>query len=309
MQTKINRFLGKILDLFGLYHLLKSNGAEKLANKFSASIVYAVFSSFALNFFYQPGHVYASGATGLAQVISALITRLVGHDVLPISVTLILVNIPLIILAWRGIGKQFTIYTLITILMSSLFIHFIPVTTLTNEPVINAVFGGAIMGFGVGNAMKSGISSGGTDIISLYMRKKNGRSVGTLSFVVNGIIVFIAGALFGWEYMLYSIIAIFVNSRVQDAIFTRQKRVQVMIVTQHPDLLVEKLFSTFNHGVTIVNNTEGGYTHQKQTVLLSVITMYEYPDLKKIIAQNDPHAFVSISENVRVLGKFAEIDG
>lgn len=308
MQTKINRFLGKILDLFGLYHLLKSIGAEKLANKFSASIVYAVFSSFALNFFYQPGHVYASGATGLAQVISALITRLVGHDVLPISVTLILVNIPLIILAWRGIGKQFTIYTLITILMSSLFIHFIPVTTLTNEPVINAVFGGAIMGFGVGNAMKSGISSGGTDIISLYMRKKNGRSVGTLSFVVNGIIVFIAGALFGWEYMLYSIIAIFVNSRVQDAIFTRQKRVQVMIVTQHPDLLVEKLFSTFNHGVTIVNNTEGGYTHQKQTVLLSVITMYEYPDLKKIIAQNDPHAFVSISENVRVLGKFAEID-
>ncbi|MQW23485.1 YitT family protein [Lactococcus sp. dk322] len=279
-----------------------------MANKFSASIVYAVFSSFALNFFYQPGHVYASGATGLAQVLSALITRLVGHDVLPISVTLILVNVPLIILAWRGIGKQFTIYTLVTILMSSLFIHFIPVTTLTNEPVINAVFGGAIMGFGVGNAMKSGISSGGTDIISLYMRKKNGRSVGTLSFVVNGIIVFIAGALFGWEYMLYSIIAIFVNSRVQDAIFTRQKRVQVMIVTQHPDLLVEKLFSTFNHGVTIVNNTEGGYTHQKQTVLLSVITMYEYPDFKKIIAQNDPHAFVSISENVRVLGKFAEID-
>lgn len=70
--------------------------------------------------------------------------------------------------------------------MSSVFIHFIPVTPLTHEPVINAVFGGAIMGFGVGNAMKSGISSGGTDIVSLYMRKKTGRSVGTLSFIVNG---------------------------------------------------------------------------------------------------------------------------
>ena len=164
------------------------------------------------------------------------------------------------------------------------------------------------MGFGVGNAMKSGISSGGTDIVSLYMRKKNGRSVGTLSFIVNGIIVFLAGVLFGWEYMLYSLIAIFVNSRVQDAIFTRQKRLQVMIVTQYPELLVEKLFAKFNHGVTILNNTEGGYTHEKRTVLLTVITMYEYQDFKSIIAKNDPHAFVSISENVRVLGKFEEVD-
>ncbi|MQW38614.1 DUF2179 domain-containing protein [Lactococcus hircilactis] len=279
-----------------------------MANKFSAAVVYAVFSSFALNFFYQPGHVYASGATGLAQVVSELIVRVTGHNILPISVTLILVNVPLIALAWRGIGKQFTIYTLITIVMSSVFIHFIPVTTLTNEPVINAVFGGAIMGFGVGNAMKSGISSGGTDIVSLYMRKKNGRTVGTLSFIVNGVIVFIAGALFGWEYMLYSIIAIFVNSRVQDAIFTRQKRLQVMIVTQNPDLLVQKLFEKFNHGVTILNNSEGGFTHQKRTVLFSVITMYEYQDFKHVIAKYDPHAFVSISENVRVLGKFEEVD-
>ncbi|WP_447382578.1 YitT family protein, partial [Streptococcus pneumoniae] len=78
----------------------------------------------------------------------------------------------------------FTVYTVITVVMSSVFIHFIPVTPLTHEPVINAVFGGAIMGFGVGNAMKSGISSGGTDIVSLYMRKKTGRSVGTLAFLV-----------------------------------------------------------------------------------------------------------------------------
>ncbi|MCL2112986.1 MULTISPECIES: YitT family protein [Lactococcus] len=287
--------------------VLKSIGLEKLVNKFSAAVVYGVFSSFALNFFYQPGHVYASGATGVAQVVSELVTRLVGHDILPISVTLFLVNVPLIMLAWRGIGKQFTVYTLITVFMSSVFIHFIPVTSLTNDPVINAVFGGAIMGFGVGNAMKAGISSGGTDIVSLYVRKKTGRTVGTLSFIVNGIVVFVAGILFGWEYMLYSIIAIFVSSRVQDAIFTRQKRLQVMIVTQNPDLLMHKLFERFNHGVTILNNTEGGYTHEKRTVLLTVITMYEYQDFKSIIGRYDPKAFVSISENVRVLGNFTEV--
>ncbi|PEF14936.1 hypothetical protein CON87_32350, partial [Bacillus cereus] len=112
---------------------------------------------------------YASGATGAAQVVTELVARISGHNILPISASLILVNAPLFILAWRGIGKQFTVYTVITVVMSSVFIHFIPVTPLTHEPVINAVFGGAIMGFGVGNAMKSGISSGGTDIVSLYM--------------------------------------------------------------------------------------------------------------------------------------------
>lgn len=286
--------------------VLKSIGLERLVNKFSAAVVYGVFSSFALNFFYQPGHVYSSGATGVAQVVSEIITRLVGYDVLPISVTLFLVNVPLILLAWRGIGKQFTIYTLITVVMSSVFIHFIPVTQLTQDPVINAVFGGAIMGFGVGNAMKAGISSGGTDIVSLYMRKKTGRTVGTLSFIVNGIVVFIAGLLFGWEYMLYSIIAIFVSSRVQDAIFTRQKRMQVMIVTQNPDLLMHQLFEKFRHGVTILSS-EGGYTREERTVLLTVITMYEYQDFKNIVERYDPKAFVSISENVRVLGNFSEI--
>lgn len=308
MQTKINKILGGLLDRIGLYQVLKSIGAEKMANKFSAAVVYAVFSSFALNFFYQPGHVYASGATGAAQVVTELVARISGRDILPISASLILVNAPLFILAWRGIGKQFTVYTVITVVMSSVFIHFIPVTPLTHEPVINAVFGGAIMGFGVGNAMKSGISSGGTDIVSLYMRKKTGRSVGTLAFLVNGVIIFTAGVLFGWEYMLYSLIAIFVNSRVQDAIFTRQKRLQVMIVTKNPELLTKKLVNRFKHGVTILHDAEGGYTHTSQTVLMTVITMYEYQEFKDIIQKYDEHAFVSISENVRVLGKFAEVE-
>ena len=308
MQAKINKILGGLLNRIGLYQVLKSIGAEKIANIFSAAVVYAVFSSFALNFFYQPGHVYASGATGAAQVVTELVARISGHNILPISASLILVNAPLFILAWRGIGKQFTVYTVITVVMSSVFIHFIPVTPLTHEPVINAVFGGAIMGFGVGNAMKSGISSGGTDIVSLYMRKKTGRSVGTLAFLVNGVIIFTAGVLFGCEYMLYSLIAIFGNSRVQDAIFTRQKRLQVMIVTKNPELLTKKLVNRFKHGVTILHDAEGGYTHTSQTVLMTVITMYEYQEFKDIIQKYDEHAFVSISENVRVLGKFAEVE-
>lgn len=97
--------------------------------------------------------------------------------------------------------------------MSSLFIQFVPEVTLTNDPIINALFGGVIMGMGIGFALRSNISSGGTDIVSLIYWKA-GRNVGNISFMVNGMIMIIAGVTFGWKYALYSMITIFVCQAV-----------------------------------------------------------------------------------------------
>lgn len=108
-------------------------GWEKLTHRFSASVLYGITSAFALNFFYQPGRVYASGATGAAQVATEILTRILGHNYLPISATLFLINVPLMILAWFRLGKQFTLFTLLTVTMSSIFIHFVPETTLTDR--------------------------------------------------------------------------------------------------------------------------------------------------------------------------------
>ncbi|MCB8586358.1 YitT family protein, partial [Escherichia coli] len=82
---------------------------------------------------------------------------------------------------------------------------------------------------------KNNISSGGTDIVSLTVRKRTGRNVGSISFMVNGVIMLIAGLTFGWTYALYSMITIFVSSRVTDAVFTKQKKMQAMIITSCPD--------------------------------------------------------------------------
>ncbi|MDS8157588.1 YitT family protein, partial [Streptococcus pneumoniae] len=89
--------------------------------------------------------------------------------------------------------------------------------------------------------LKSRISSGGTDIVSLTIRKKTGRDVGNISLIVNGIIMVFAGILFGWKYALYSMVTIFVSSRVTDAIFTKQKKMQAMIVTSNPDPVVRMI--------------------------------------------------------------------
>ncbi|MCQ5170029.1 YitT family protein, partial [Streptococcus oralis] len=104
-----------------------------------------------------------------AQIISALSKHWFGFYN-PISLTFYAINFPLMILAWYQIGHKFTIFTLITVSMSSLFIQIVPVVTLTEDPIINALFGGVVMGLGIGFALRINISSGGTDIVSLTIR-------------------------------------------------------------------------------------------------------------------------------------------
>jgi yitT family protein len=286
---------------------MKSISREKYDEKVSASLLYGFLSAIAVNFFFQPGHVYSSGATGLAQILSVLSQRFIGFTI-PVSLTFYAINIPLMIVAWYQIGHKFTIFTFITVSMSSLFIQLVPVVTLTNDPIMNALFGGVVMGTGIGFALRSNISSGGTDIVSLTIRKRTGKNVGSISFFVNGTIMLIAGLTFGWKYALYSMITIFVSSRVTDAVFTKQKRMQAMIVTSHPDAIVEKIHKKLNRGATIIHNAEGTYNHQEKAVLLTVITRAEFNEFKYIMKKADPQAFITISENVHIIGYFLETE-
>lgn len=293
-----------------MIQLLKNIGWEKLAEKFSAAVVYGILSAIALNFFYQPGHIYASGVTGMAQILSEIAVRVMGAHAaatfFPISITIYLLNIPLFVLAWFKIGHRFTIYTILTVTISSIAIHFIPQVTLTHDPIMNAVFGGALMGLGVGYVLRNSMSSGGTDIVSLYLRKKTGRNVGVISTIFNGIIVVTAGFLFGWQYMFYSLLAIFVSGRVSDAIYNKQKKMQVTIVTKYPDDMKEAIYSHLHRGVTIMRGAEGGYTHDRVTVMYTVITGYEYPGFRDVVEETDKHAFVTLAPNVKILGNFEE---
>lgn len=281
---------------------------QKFSQKFTAALIYALMSSIALNFFFQPGNVYSSGITGLAQILTTLSSRFIGFQI-PVSATLYLLNLPLFVIAWRFIGRRFTLYTILTVTLSSLLIHIMPEMTLSTDPIINAIFGGVVNGAGIGYALRNSISSGGTDIISISIRRQTGHSVGSISLIFNGFIMIIAGILFGWQYMFYSMLTIFVSSRVTDAIFTKQKKMQVMIVTKNPQIVIDSVQKNLHRGVTVVNNAEGGYSHEKTTILFTIITRFEYNEFKQIMKTTDPKAFVSISENVKILGNFYKIPG
>ncbi|MGT2753837.1 YitT family protein [Streptococcus ovis] len=306
-KKRVKFIIGRLAKKFGLFHTLQSISREKYAEKISASLFYGLMSAIAVNFFFQPGHVYSSGVTGLAQVLSAVSMRYLGYTV-PVAVAFYAINIPLLILAWYKIGHKFTVFTFITVTLSSLFIQIIPQVTLTPDPLINAIFGGLVMGTGVGYSLKSRISSGGTDIVSLTIRKMTGRNVGSISLMVNGVIMIFAGLLFGWQYALYSMITIFVSSRVTDALFTKQKKMQAMIVTSQPEKVIQMIHKKLHRGVTCINDAEGTYNHEKKFVLITIITCEEYSDFKYFMQKADSKAFVSVAENVHVMGRFNDVE-
>ncbi|MFV0557893.1 MAG: YitT family protein [Enterococcus sp.] len=275
------------------------------AQKFSFAIVYSLLAAVSVNLFYQPGNIYSAGITGVAQILTHLAKE--GFDItIPISLMLILLNIPLFFVGWFKIGHKFTIFTGLTVFLTSFFIQIIPIEVLSTDPIICAIFGGSVMGAGIGYALRNGLSSGGLDFISIAIRKKTGKTIGSISIIFNVIIMFAAGVLFGWEYALYSALAIFVSGKVTDAVFTKQKKMQVLIVTRYPDEVIHNIQENMRRGITIINEAEGAYRHDKQTVLLTVVTRYELPFLKIAMRDSDPKAFVSISENVQILGRFYE---
>ncbi|MBP6359589.1 MAG: YitT family protein [Enterococcus aquimarinus] len=277
------------------------------ATKISTSIVYAITASAAVNFFYEPGNIYSSGVTGIAQIIGTLAQSAFGIKI-PVALALLLLNLPLFILGWFKISPKFTIFTGITVLLTSVFMQIIPVQVLSTDPIINAIFGGVVMGAGGGYALRNGLSSGGLDFITIAIRKKTGKTIGSLSIIFNSFILLAAGLLFGWQYAFYSALAIFVSGKVMDAVFTKQKKMQVTIVTSCAEEVIHGIHGKMRRGITIINGAEGAFRYDRQKVLITVVTRYELPLLKQIMRETDPHAFVSIADNVQILGRFYEED-
>lgn len=278
---------------------------KSYTEKISMAIVNGILQAIALNLFWQPGHIYASGITGLGQIVVTL-TENISNIKLPMGVVLYCLNIPLFILAWFKISKKFTVFTMISVFMTSFFIQLIPVTTLSKDPIICAIFGGGICGLGVGLALRGGLSSGGLDIISVTIRKMTGKNVGSMNIIFNACIILTSAFLFGWPYAFYSAFSIFVNGKVVDMVYTRQKKMQIMIVTSEPEKVIDEVQKRVRRGITIINNAEGAYHRNQEKVLISVITRDQIPLLQLAMQESDPKAFVSIAENVTIMGNFYE---
>ncbi|MBM7653719.1 YitT family protein [Neobacillus cucumis] len=262
----------------------------------------AFINALAMNLFLIPANVYSSGFAGVAQLLSKILS-----DYTPINVSmgflLLLLNIPVAILGWKKVGKSFTIYSFISVLLTSLFLSLIPIKEVSHDILLNAVFGGVILAIGVGITLKWGASTGGVDIIAMVLSRMKDKPIGPYMFVLNGVIILTAGYLYGWEKALYTLVTLYTSTRVIDAIHTRHAKLTAMIITKKADEMKKAIHASLVRGITMLP-AKGAFSNEARDMLMIVITRYELFDLERIIQEVDPNAFTNIIQTTSVYGFF-----
>ncbi|MCD5324717.1 MULTISPECIES: YitT family protein [Pontibacillus] len=269
-------------------------------------VISAVLNAISLNFFLIKANVYASGFTGVAQLLSSVMQDYVGFGITT-GVLLFILNIPVIILGWYKVGKGFTIYSIISVVFTTFFLEVIPVKQLSTDILLNSVFGGVIGALGVGLTLKWGASTGGMDIVAMVLSRIKDRPIGTYFFILNGLIIILAGLLYDEEKALYTIVTLYVSTRVIDAVHTRHEKLTAMIITTEAEALQRAIHSKMVRGITTVP-ARGAFTNQEKDMLIMVITRYELYDLEHTIKDVDPNAFTNIVQTTGIFGFFRRGD-
>ncbi|GAA0447515.1 YitT family protein [Virgibacillus sp. AGTR] len=262
----------------------------------------AFLNALSLNFFLIGANVYASGFTGAAQLVSSVFNDFIGIGV-STGILLAVFNIPVAILGWFKVGKGFTVYSIISVMFTSVFLELLPVLEISEDIILNAVFGGVIAGTGVGLTLKVGASTGGMDIVAMVLSRMKDRPIGTYFLMLNAIIIALAGILYQPENALYTLLTLYVTTRVIDAIHTRHEKVTAMIITHKADELQKEIHKTMVRGITILP-AKGAYTKADKHMMYLVVTRYELYDLERIINEVDPNAFTNIVQTTGIFGFF-----
>ncbi|CAM3658740.1 YitT family protein [Mesobacillus zeae] len=270
--------------------------------KFVVVMAGALLNALAMNLFLIPANIYASGFAGAAQLISSILAEFTLFK-LSTGILLFLLNIPVTIIAWKKVGKEFTFYSFLSVAAMSFFMEIIPIKHVSGDILLNAVFGGVIAAVGVGMTLKWGASTGGMDIVAMLLSRLKDRPVGTYFFTLNSIIIITAGFLYGWEKALYTLVTLYASTRVIDAIHTRHEKLTAMIVTKKSEELKKAIYAGLERGITTVP-AKGAFTNETRDMMIIVITRYELYDLERIIKEVDPTAFTNLVETSGILGFF-----
>lgn len=266
--------------------------------KVAIVIIGAFLNAVAMNFFLIPANVYASGFTGAAQLLANILGNMISTGIL-----LFILNVPVIILGFLKVGKVFTLYSFFSVFLMTFFMEVLPVLSLSDDIMLNAVFGGVIAAIGIGITLKWGASTGGMDIIALVLSRIKDKPIGSYLFVLNGFIIVTAGFLYGWEKALYTLISLYVTTRIIDAIHTRHEKLTAMIITSKAAEMKKAIHAKLVRGITSLP-ARGGFSNEQKEMLMIVISRYELFDLERIIKNVDPKAFTNIVETAGIVGFF-----
>jgi uncharacterized membrane-anchored protein YitT (DUF2179 family) len=260
----------------------------KFLRRIMFMIIGSALVSVGLEIFLVPNNIIDGGIVGIS-IIMAHLTHF------PLGLFLVLLNLPFLLLGYKQIGKTFALSTLFSVILMSAgtsFLH--PVNPLTIDPLLAAVFGGIILGIGVGLVIRSGGSLDGTEIVAILVSKKSPFSVGEIVMFFNFFILGSAGFVFGLDHAMYSLIAYYIAFKMIDiTIEGLDQSKSVWIISDESDKIGGAIADRLGRGVTYLKG-EGAFTGDDKKVIFSVITRLEEAKLKSIVDELDPKAFLAI---------------
>ncbi len=256
----------------------------------------AVIAAFALEEFLVPFTILDGGVVGVSMIVS----QLTG---LPLGVLTIVLNVPFMIVGYKRLGRRFLIKAIYAMIMFSIFLGvFEDMKAVTEQEILVVVFGGVLLGVGVGLILRHGGCLDGTEIVAMLMSHKTEFSVGQIVLFFNIIIYGVAGFLFGPDRALYSLLTYFITSKIIDMVENGMEQGKsVMIITDHGKDIADAIYTQLGRTCTQMEG-KGMVSNGKKTVLYCVITRVEVPAIKKIINDADVSAFMTISDVSEIVG-------
>lgn len=266
-------------------------------------IVGAACAAFSIECFLIPNTILDGGVTGISMMINYLTS-------ISLSILVVVINIPFFIVGYRALGGRFLVRGVIAMAAFSLFLEvFKPVPQVTSSELLAVVFGGVLLGFGVGTVLRHGGCLDGTEIVAMLLSKNVSFSTGQIIFAINIIIYGTAGVLFGWDRAMLSLLTYFITFKLIDIVQEGMEQAKAaLIITDHANDLADTIYKSLGRTCTFIP-AEGLVSGGKKTVLYCVITRVEVSQLKRIIHEADVSAFVTISEVSEIVGNHIKSSG
>lgn len=247
----------------------------------------AVVAAFSIEGFLAPNNIIDGGVVGISMITSYLTSKNLG-------LLVALINLPFICLAFTKMGKKFVLQTFYAVTVFSISLNLIHSHVVTTDSLLATVFGGIILGAGVGTILKNEGSLDGTEILSLVISKKLGLSVGEFIMGLNVFIYCGAGLVFGWEKAMYSMLTYFIAYKVIDIVLEGMNSSKsVRIISDKAYEIGQALIDRLDIGITYLYG-EGGYSRKEKVMIYCIISRLEMSNMKEIIKEIDPHAFISV---------------
>ena len=284
------------------------NTIQKESGRLFLAILGTFIFAIGVNIFIVPVGLYSGGFLGIGQIIRTILVKYMhlSFGNFDVAGTIYFIfNIPLFVLAYKKMGKKFFTKTVICVIFQTVFLTVIvsPKIPIISDVLTACLIGGIIAGFGTGLTLLSGGSGGGQDILGVYYIKKyNDFSVGKLTLIINLFVYGICAIMFDLQIVIYSVIYTTFLSIIVDKIHYQNINITAIIFSKKDDLQ-QVIIDELDRGATYWDGI-GAYTKEKSTIIFTVISKYEVSELKRVIEEKDPNAFIIFNEGISVYGNF-----